>query len=147
MVARLFASFFGALMIASAFAYYNYKFAEFKFVDFSKLELFTKNDIFYPKADDYLFIIFNSKDNISLKRIKQLKIKNQTPIILLDYHQKILGIKKIGDSNVTELRTSTNTFLEVIQRFNIYELPSVFFITKYNNRTLYKQDSAIQVLK
>ena len=60
---------------------------------------------------------------------------------------KILGIKKIGDSNVTELRTSTNTFLEVIQRFNIYELPSVFFITKYNNRTLYKQDSAIQVLK
>ena len=35
-VTTVFASFFGAALIAAAFAYFNYKFSEYKFIDFGK---------------------------------------------------------------------------------------------------------------
>jgi len=139
MMGRLFASFFGAAMIAGAFAYYNYKFAEFKFIDFSKIVLYTKTDIFQPISDDYLVIIYNSKDKLSLKKLE--KIKSKSPIIMLDFYQTIQNIS-IGDSNVTGLKSGTNTFIQVVQKFNVYELPTLFFIKKFN-RKLYKQDSDI----
>ncbi len=41
-LSTLLASFFGAVMVAAAFAYFNYKFSEYKFIDF-------KEWIFYEK--------------------------------------------------------------------------------------------------
>jgi len=143
MMGRLFASFFGAAMIAGAFAYYNYKFAEFKFIDFSKIVLYTKSDIFQPVSDEYLVIIYNSRDKSSLKKLE--KIKSKSPIIMLDFYQTIQNIS-IGDSNVTGLKSGTDTFIQVVQKFNVYELPTLFFIKKFN-RKLYKQDSDIYRLR
>lgn len=143
MMGRLFASFFGAAMIAGAFAYYNYKFAEFKFIDFSKIVLYTKSDIFQPVSDEYLVIIYNSRDKLSLEKLE--KIKSKSPIIMLDFYQTIQNIS-IGDSNVTGLKSGTDTFIQVVQKFNVYELPTLFFIKKFN-RKLYKQDSDIYRLR
>jgi len=44
----LFASFFGALMIAGAFAYFNYRFSQYKFIDFGRWIYYQKSDIFIP---------------------------------------------------------------------------------------------------
>ncbi|MDA7848242.1 hypothetical protein N8972_02005, partial [Sulfurospirillum sp.] len=49
----VFASFFGAAMIAAAFAYSNYRYSEYKFLDFEKSIFYTKQDIFSPKHDTY----------------------------------------------------------------------------------------------
>ena len=43
-------------------------------------------------------------------------------------------------------RASINTMLQVIQRFNIYSVPSAFVIRKEKDN-LYKQNSAIKILK
>ena len=45
----------------------------------------------------------------------------------------------------TFLRSGTKNSLRFIQRFNIYEVPSIFFIKK-SKETLYKQDSMIRKL-
>jgi len=142
MIGRLFASFFGAALIAGAFAYYNYKFSQFKFINFDEFVLYEKNSIFHPQSNEYLFIIYSSKDGISLKKLQQ--IESDSPIILLDYYQKISN-RTIGDLNVTEVKTGTNTFLKIVQRFNIYELPTLFYIKRENDK-LYKQDSDIYKL-
>ena len=142
MIGRLFASFFGAAMIAGAFAYYNYKFSEFKFIDFNEFTLYTKTEIFKPISDEYLVIIYNSKDKVSLEKLK--KIKSNSPIIMLDFYQDVKEFS-IGDSNVTELKSGTNTFVKIVQRFNVYQLPTLFFIKRFKKDT-YKQNSDIYEL-
>ncbi|HIC10786.1 MAG TPA: hypothetical protein EYO61_05470 [Campylobacterales bacterium] len=144
MVGRLFASFFGAVFIAGAFAYYNWKFSQFRFIDFDKFVLYEKRDIFYPKSEKYLFIIYNSKDYISLEKLKKLHI--ETPIILLDYYQQIINQDFGQDFNITEVKTGTDTFLQIVQRFNIYQLPTLFYI-KREKGNLYKQDSDIYTIE
>jgi hypothetical protein len=139
MIGRLFASFFGAAMIAGAFAYYNYKFSQFKFIDFTEFITYTKKDIFSPKEEKYLVIIYNSKDELSSEKLK--KIKSNSPIILLDYYQ-VINDFSIGDSNITSIKAGTETFLRIVHRFNIYNLPSLFFIKKVKDN-LYKQDSDV----
>ena len=54
----VFASFFGAFMIAGSFAYFNYKFSEYKFINFNKIVLYSKSDIFEAKDDYYIMIIY-----------------------------------------------------------------------------------------
>jgi len=136
-VGTLLASFFGAAMIAGAFAYFNYKFSEYKFIDFNKWILYTNKDIFIPKEDEYLLIIYSSKDRFSKDSIEKLNADYH--ILALDYYQQ--SFEPI--SNVTHLRTGTNTLLKIIQRFNIYDVPSALIIKKFKD-TLYKQDSMIQ---
>jgi hypothetical protein len=140
LVGRLFASFFAAAMVAAAFAYYNYKFAEFKFIDFSKWTLYEKREIFKPTSEKYLVIIYNSRDESSFERLE--KIDSETPILLLDYYQTL---NNPIDNNTTVVKSGTNTMLKIIQRFNIYELPSIFFI-KRERGELYKQNSDIYKL-
>ena len=45
-VGTLLASFFGAAMIAAAFAYFNYKFSEYKFINFSEWVFYEEKTIF-----------------------------------------------------------------------------------------------------
>jgi len=63
------------------------------------------------------------------------------PILAIDYYNKV----RENSKTTTFLRSGTNTSLSFIQRFNIYNSPSIFFITKHKD-SLYKQDSMIRKL-
>ena len=139
-LSTLLASFFGAAMIAGAFAYFNYKFSEYKFVNFKEWAFYTHNDIFQPDKERYLVVFYSSKQPNAYKTIKEFKSK--LPVLAIDYY----NTTHEHTNNVTFLRTGTNTSLKFIQRFNIYETPSIFFIKKQKD-FLYKQDSMIHKLK
>ena len=74
-----------------------------------------------------------------MQRLARLNLNN--PIIAIDYYNKV----RQNTDTTTFLRSGTNTSLKFIQRFNIYEVPSIFFIKKIKD-TLYKQDSMIRKL-
>jgi len=136
----LFASFFGAALIASAFAYSNYRYSEYKFINFSEWIFYEKKDIFSPKSDNYTLIIYSSnmQDFSSFKN----KIDTKDPLIVLDMFQQKRGLEE----DVLYLGAGMNTLLKVVQRFNVYELPSVLRIKRFKD-TNYKQDSLIKVIK
>ena len=138
-VTLLFASFFGAAMIATAFAYFNFKFSEYKFINFNDWILYEKKALFSPKAPYYTLLFYNSKTQ-SPKKI--LTGKQKYPILAIDFSQN----KFDNDNNITYLTAPTNILLSIIQRFNIYEVPSVLIIKQFKE-SLYKQDSMIQILK
>jgi hypothetical protein len=133
----IFASFFGAALIAGAFAYFNYKFSEFKFINFNEFVFYTDKDIFKPSKEKYLVIFFSSKESNAIEKISNLNLNN--PILAIDYYNNKIKSTK----NVTFLRSGTNTSLKFIQRFNIYDEP-VIFVIKKSNKNLYKQDSMIR---
>ncbi len=138
-VTTILASFFGTAMIAGAFAYFNYKFSEYKFIDFSKWIFYQEKILFTPDADRYLVIMYSS--NVAGTTEKIAAAQAEYPIIAIDYYQQSLP----SDENITFLRAGTNTNLQFIQRFNIYKVPSIFII-KRSKETLYKQDSMIREL-
>jgi len=138
-LSTLLASFFGAAMIAGAFAYFNYKFSEYKFINFKDWAFYEKSDIFIPKEERYIVVFYSSKNKGSMQRLAHLNLNN--PIIAIDYYNKV----RQNTDTITFLRSGTNTSLKFIQRFNIYEVPSIFFIKKIKD-TLYKQDSMIRKL-
>ncbi len=138
-VTTIFASFFGAAMIAGAFAYFNYKFSEYKFINFRDWVFYSKTDIFKPKDDKYILVFYSSKMEANLDEL--VKAKTPYHILAIDYYQK----NAKSTPNVTFLRSGTNTTLKFIQRFNIYKAPSIFIIKK-SKENLYKQDSMIREL-
>lgn len=135
----LFASFFGAFMIASAFAYFNYKFSEYKFIDFEELVFYEKGDVFTPSQDDYIVILYSSKMTPTQDLLKNLNPKEV--VLAIDIFQERFE----STPQVRYLTSSINTLLKFIQRFNVYEVPSVFLLKKHNGK-LYKQDSSIEKL-
>jgi hypothetical protein len=138
-LSTLLASFFGAAMIAGAFAYFNYKFSEFKFIDFKEWVFYEKSDLFRPTADRYVVVFYSSKKPDIIKLIKEAKSKY--PILAVDYYQQSTASTK----NVTFIRGGTKIILKFVQRFNIYDVPTVFIIKKVKE-SLYKQDSMIRIL-
>mgnify|MGYP005664130413 FL=1 len=138
-VGTLLASFFGAGMIAIAFAYFNYKFQEYKFIDFNKWLVYEKGQIFTPEQERYLVIFYSSKKSGTIENIN--KLRPQYKILAIDYYQQDFP----SNERVRYVRSGTNTILNIIQRFNIYKTPSVFIIKKVKEG-LYKQDSIIAEL-
>jgi hypothetical protein len=138
-LSTLLASFFGAAMIAAAFAYFNYKFSEYKFIDFNDWVFYQEKAIFIPTEPYYIVVFYSSKLPGTVEKLTQAKAKY--PIIAIDYYQKAPP----STPNITFLRGGTDTSLKFIQRFNIYHSPTVFTIKK-NKETLYKQDSMIREL-
>jgi hypothetical protein len=138
-LSTLLASFFGAAMIAAAFAYFNYKFSEFKFINFKEWVFYEKTDIFTPKAENYVVIFYSSNKPGATKAIQEAKSKY--PILAVDYYQHAV----VSTDKVTFIKSGTNTLLKLIQRFNIYNVPTVFIIKKVKE-SLYKQDSMIRKL-
>lgn len=138
-LSTLLASFFGAAMIAAAFAYFNYKFSEYKFIDFKEWIFYEKSDLFIPKEDKYLVIFYSSKQKDSITQINNLDSK--LPVLAIDYYNNVAQ----NTDKTTFLRTGSTTSLQFIQRFNIYKTPSIFFIKKQKD-SLYKQDSMIHKL-
>ncbi len=138
-LSTILASFFGAAMVASAFAYFNYKFSEYKFIDFKELVFYEKNDIFFPKAEKYIVIFYSSKEKGTVEQLANAQLN--FPILAIDYYNEAQQNSK----HTIFLRSGTKNSLSFIQRFNIYESPSIFFIKKSKD-TLYKQDSMIRKL-
>lgn len=135
----VFASFFGAAMIAAAFAYSNYRYSEYKFINFSDLIFYTKKDIFLPTNDKYTVVIYSS--NMQDFNTIIDKISKENPILAIDMFQQNRG----QDGNVLYMSSGMNTILKVIQRFNVYDLPSAFRIKRFKDNN-YKQDSLIEVI-
>ncbi|OIP53902.1 MAG: hypothetical protein AUK54_07495 [Helicobacteraceae bacterium CG2_30_36_10] len=138
-LSTLLASFFGAAMIAVAFAYFNYKFSEYKFIDFKEWVFYEKNDIFLPKAEKYIVVFYSSKEKNTMELLANTNLN--IPILAIDYYNEASP----NSENTIFLRSGTKNSLSFIQRFNIYESPSIFFIKKSKD-TLYKQDSMIRKL-
>ncbi len=138
-LSTLLASFFGAAMVAGAFAYFNYKFSEYKFIDFKDFVYYEKNDIFKPDKEEYIVVFYSSREKNTMDKLANLDLN--LPILAIDYYNKV----RANSKTTTFLRSGTNTSLKFIQRFNIYNSPSVFFI-KRTKDSLYKQDSMIRKL-
>jgi len=136
----VFASFFGAAMIAAAFAYSNYRFSQYKFIDFSQSIFYTKDDIFTPKYDEFIVVIYSSNMQ-NFDTIKS-KISKEYPIVAIDMFQQ----KRGEIDEVLYIWAGMNRLLQVIQRFNIVEIPSSFKIKRYRD-TNFKQDSLVKVIK
>ena len=138
-LSTLLASFFGAAMIAAAFAYFNYKFSEYKFINFKEWTFYEKSDIFTPTADKYIVVFYSSKETNTMDLLANTDLN--IPILAIDYYNRV----RKNTKTTIFLRSGTNTSLKFIQRFNIYNSPSIFII-KRNKESLYKQDSMIRKL-
>ncbi len=138
-LSTLLASFFGAAMIAAAFAYFNYKFSQYKFIDFKEWTFYEKKEVFIPKEKRYIVVFYSSKEKGTMQNLA--KINLNIPILAIDYYNSV----RENSENTTFLRSGTKTSLSFIQRFNIYESPSIFFIKQHKD-SLYKQDSMIRKL-
>ncbi len=136
----VFASFFGAAMIAGAFAYFNYKYSQYKFINFKEMILYTKSQLFVPEKDRYIVVIYSSHMGDIGDSIKVLKQKNT--VLAIDLYQR----RKESEPGVIYATAGTNTLLKIIHRFHIREVPSYFMIKKQNDEGLYKQDSKIYLL-
>ena len=138
-LSTLLASFFGAAMIAASFAYFNYKFAEYKFIDFKEWTFYEKSNLFTPKEENYIVIFYSSREKGTMDLLAKTDLN--LPILAIDYYNKV----RENTKTTTFLRSGTKNSLAFIQRFNIYESPSIFFI-KRTKESLYKQDSMIRKL-
>jgi len=138
-LSTLLASFFGAAMVAGAFAYFNYKFSEYKFIDFKDFVYYEKSDIFKPSKEEYIIVFYSSREKGTMDKLAHLNLN--LPILAIDYYNRV----HVNSKTTTFLRSGTNTSLKFIQRFNIYNSPSIFFIKKVKD-SLYKQDSMIRKL-
>lgn len=126
-------------MIAGAFAYFNYKFSEYKFINFGEWIFYEKRDLFVPDEERYLVVFYSSNMQAHLDMLQEAQ--SEYPILAVDYYQQSFD----AHDRVRYLKAGTNTLLSFIQRFNIYHAPSVFIIKKVKD-TLYKQDSMIRKL-
>lgn len=126
-------------MIAAAFAYFNYKFSEYKFINFSEWTFYEKNELFSPKEEKYIVVFYSSRENATMNLLADTNLT--LPILAIDYYNKV----RKNTPTTTFLRAGTDTSLAFIQRFNIYDSPSIFFIKKHKD-SLYKQDSMIRKL-
>ena len=136
----IFASFFGAAMIAIAFAYFNYKYSQYKFIDFKETILYTKSQIFEPKEERYIVVIYSSHMGDIEKSLA--KLKQNSSLLIIDLYQ----YRKKSTMDMIYATAGTNTLLKIIHRFHIREVPSYFMIKKQNDKGLYKQDSQIYIL-
>jgi len=139
-VSAILGSFFGAAMIAGAFAYFNYKFSEYKFINFTEWTFYKQKTLFEPSAERYIVVFYSSNTPGTVAYLNKVK-KTDYPIVAIDYYQ---NTAPSGD-NIEFVKSGTNTTLKFIQRFNIYHTPSVFIIKKSGDG-LYKQDSMIRQL-
>jgi len=126
-------------MIAISFAYFNYKFSEYKFIDFKKWTFYEKSELFTPTEDRYIVVFYSSREKETMNLLADVDL--HTPVLAIDYYNKV----RKNSKTTTFLRSGTENSLAFIQRFNIYSSPSIFFIKKHKD-SLYKQDSMIHKL-
>ena len=128
-------------MIALAFGYFNYKYSQYKFINFKETILYTKSNLFEPKEARYIVVVYSSHMGDIDRAIEPLKVKNS--VLAIDLYQK----RRESSAGVDYLTAGTNTLLKIIHRFHIREVPSYFMIEKQNENGLYKQASKIYLLE
>ncbi len=136
----VFSSFFGAAMIAGAFAYYNYEFSKYKFFDFSETVFYQKSEFFTPIDEKYTVLVYSS----NMQEVKDLKtkIKDDNKLLAIDLYQQ-----RFKEENSTiHITSGMNTLLKVIQKFNIYDIPCLFEIVRYRDKK-YKQNTRIEIIE
>jgi hypothetical protein len=133
----LLSSFFGAAMIAATYAYFNYKFSQFHFIDFDTTLLYTKNDIFVPDKERYTVIVFSSKKDKPELLAKRVNEPNH--FLLLD----ISGERFESSAGMTYVTAGINTILPLINRFRIIEVPVLFEIERVEKGN-FKQASKLE---
>lgn len=140
----VFASFIGALLVASSYFYNSYRFDKYKFLDFDKIIFYTQNSIFHPKKDDYIVLIYSSNVNTSSGIIRYVSEHNKEDTILaIDLYQKRDNKQML--KNVIYITGSINDLLSFLRKFSIDHSPTVFRVTR-NNKNIFKQDSSIKKL-
>jgi len=128
-------------MIAAAFAYFNYKYSQYRFINFKETILYTKSTLYEPKEARYIVVVYSSHMGDISNAIEPLARKNR--VLAIDLYQR----RRPRDGNVTFVTAGTNTLLKIIHRFHIRKVPSYFMIKKWNDKGLYKQDSKIYLLE
>ena len=128
-------------MIAAAFAYYNYKYSQYRFINFKETILYTKSKLFVPEANRYIVVVYSSHMGDIADAAKPLAARNR--VLAIDLYQR----RRAKEGNVTYATAGTNTLLKIIHRFHIREVPSYFMLKRQNSRGLYKQDSKIYLLE
>jgi hypothetical protein len=136
----IFASFFGAAMVASAFAYYNYEFSKYKFFDFNKIVFYQKSQLFTPKDEKYTILVYSS--NMQDAKDITKKLKHDNKILAIDLYQKRFK----EEDSIIYITSGTNSLLKFIQKFNIYDVPCAFEIVKQKNLK-YKQNTRIEIIE
>ena len=132
----IFASFIGAALVAAVFAYNNYRFSKYKFVDFATLTFYERSEIFTPKSKEFLLVVFSSNMG-NLDEILQISNQN-LPIVAVDLAQKRVQ----NEENLTFMTSDINTILKLMNLLNIRELPSSVEMI-YQDKQIYKQNSKI----
>lgn len=135
--AYLLSSFFGAAMIAATYAYFNYKFSQFHFIDFEKQLFYSAKDIFVPEDDHYTVIVYSSKKD-DLQTLTR-RIKEPYRFLALD----LAGSRPAASEKITYITSGINTLLPFINRFNIFHVPVVFDIERVKGGN-FKQASKIE---
>ncbi|WP_300364917.1 hypothetical protein [Hydrogenimonas sp.] len=128
-------------MIALAFGYFNYKYSQYKFINFKETILYTKSKLFEPDKKRYIVVVYSSHMGEIDKTLEPLSRQNS--VLAIDLYQK----RKARKENIIYLTAGTNTLLKIIHRFHIREVPSYFMIEKQNENGLYKQASKIYLLE
>ncbi len=134
------ASFFGAAMVAGAFAYYNYEFSKYKFFDFSQTTFYQKSELFTPKDEKYTVVVYSS----NMQKVEDIvkSIKDDNKILAIDLYQKRFK----EEESIIYLTSGMNTLLKFIQKFNIYDVPCAFEIVK-QKKLKYKQNTRIEIIE
>jgi len=134
------ASFFGAAMIAGAFAYYNYEFSKYKFFDFSQTSFYQKSELFTPEDEKYTILVYSS----NMQKVEDIvqNIKDDNKILAIDLYQKRFK----EEESIIHITSGMNTLLKFIQKFNIYDVPCVFEIVK-QKKLKYKQNTRIEIIE
>ena len=132
----VFASFIGALLVAGAFVYNNYRFSQYKFIDFSSLVFYEKLQIFTPNYEKFLLVVFSSNQS-NWKEIIKTRDKN-LKIFAVDLMQKRLE----NEPNLYFITSDINTILNLMNNLGITTLPSSVEMKRQKNQ-IYKQDSRV----
>ena len=126
-------------MVASAYAYFNFKFSEYRFIDFNNYTFYAKKDVFVPNKEAYVLLIYSSHSLAQLDKVKNLKV--EYPIIAIDIHQQRFE----SNDRVTYVTTGINSIINIIQKFNFYNTPTLLFIERHTG-LVYKQSSQLNTL-
>jgi hypothetical protein len=84
------------------------------------VDFLRKKDIFIPHADKYVVVFYSSKDNDTMEELANTHLN--LPMLAIDYYNQV----RENTPDTTFLRSGTKNSLSFIQRFNIYESPSIF---------------------
>lgn len=132
----VFASFIGAALVAGVFAYNNYRFSQYKFVNFNELVFYEQAQIFAPQDDKFLLVVFSSNQS-NWREILKTSTKD-LKIVAVDLLQK----RAPSEGNINFVASDINTILKLMNVLNITSLPASVEL-KAQKGGIYKQDSKI----